>query len=184
MNNTPKELIQWKSFVVGVRGSGMVSKLIQQASDSHLIPESKRWSHVLMGGRDKNDRLVFIQSHFKTNGVKALSFKQVLETNPNAVEIVAYEYPHFNIDDALIYARLEVPYGSRDILANSNNFMGSLLPDSPGVICSECNAENDNRYIQGFVKKERKIELPDHLIKPVHYHEHMHVNNLNRAKRI
>lgn len=178
MNNIPKELIQWKSFVIGVRGSGMVSKLIQQASDSHLIPENKRWSHVLMGGRDKNDRLVFIQSHFKTNGVKALSFQGVLDTNKDAVEIVAYEYPHFNIDDALIYARLEVPYGSRDILANANNFMGSLLPDSPGVICSELCAENDNGFMQNLEV------LPDHLVKPVHYHEYMIQNNLNRAKII
>lgn len=183
LTNIPKEFIQWKSFVIGVRGDGKgVSGIIQKASDSNIIPEKKRWSHVLMGGRDKLGQLVFIQSHFKTGGVKALSFQGVLDTNRDAIEIVAYEYPHFNIDEALIYARLEIKYGSVDIIANANNYLASLLPDSPGVICSECNAENDNGYIQGFIKKERKIELPDHLVKPVHYHEYMIQNNLNRAK--
>jgi len=157
------------------RGAGWISQRIAANSPSS-IAEDARISHVACYGIDRCGGLKIVESHFSTNGVIAYSsFKDWRENNKRS-KVWECDYPRAKINDMLIYARLKVPYGMSEILANRNDIWANLLPDSPGVICSELIAENDDGYIQDWLKGQYGKYYPDHLIKPVHFQEWAYSN--------
>lgn len=152
--------------LLGCIGAGWVSGKIRKHSSSLVVlnPED-RWNHVGVLYLDRDGELMVVESHFKTRGVKKKHFESFLQNNQESI-VYAFPYPEVSAEATEAYARLQVPYGTRDVGHFLLPWREYVNPDSRGVHCAELIAECDYGNICEFMK------LPDDQVMPVHFQEY------------
>jgi hypothetical protein len=162
-----------KLYILGVVGSGLISKRIQHHSFSNLVPPCERFSHVAVLYRDE-----VVESHLKKGGVVKLPFsgwcdEQKREGN-KAFVFWYHEFNHaqseaiFHACESMAYAG--VKYGAGDIrnfLIESSFSWDLFLKDKgDGLVCSQLISYTDYNHISEY------MNLPRRKIKPVHFQEY------------
>lgn len=151
--------------IVGVVGSGLVSREIQKFSNVPDIPEKERWSHVGVKFKHPLDNIsYFIESHIHTD-VHITPWDTWLCQNWEAKKIESFRY---QLDVIKLISLVGEPYGTRDVwdLFKKANHI-KLIPnrDSKGYFCSEVIVKCDNGTITKILEKPSYETTPADLQK-------------------
>ncbi len=152
------------SHVLGVIGSGPVSKVIQKYQTCD-IPRAERWSHVACYVQDpETHKFCIIESHLDSRGCVKPSPSDWWKQNKNK-KVYAFEYYQLDPRQLIVYPREKIKYGTKGVLrAWLNKEIGLSQEDDPnGVFCSELLAKCD------LLQASKILNKPTHTIYPADF---------------
>ncbi len=174
------------AWILGVKGSGVVSAKIQALQSTPLVARENRWSHIaILWIHPKTQEPTVIESHFRhadgTNGVKSYRWSAWVLQNANAT-IVAFPYPPLNAHRADVYAVEKFGYGARDIWEiyqeeKLPKWMNILKTGGRGIICSELPAMCDYGHILDASKRGAAG-----MVRPVDWQIYLLANDLKSVE--
>lgn len=166
-----EQLDKQKTYVLGIVGTGIVSRLIQDMSDSDTIELRSRLSHVACLHFNGDYGWRVIEAHAESGTVELDYILWYKNNHKNTILIFEHT---LDLSIGKAYVKNKTKYSIRDIAQFGLSEIGSWLHfvdrkrDRDGVVCSELIAKMDtsnviNRYVAKY-HHERVAE--DHEIKP------------------